>query len=77
MDDGTMCHHLRIVHGSPTNAELAAVTALLGALAHGGEHMAETPPRPARRAGWDHRWRPHPAPHSWRAGAPRPSYGRP
>ncbi|URM88789.1 acyl-CoA carboxylase subunit epsilon [Streptomyces sp. MRC013] len=71
-----MHHHLRIVHGSPTNAELAAVTALLGALAHGGEHTVRDPRRPARRAEWDRRWHPHPAPHSWCAGPPRAPYGR-
>ncbi|URN14704.1 MULTISPECIES: acyl-CoA carboxylase subunit epsilon [Streptomyces] len=65
-----MHHHLRIVHGSPTEAELAAVTALIGALAHGGGHTPGHPRRRVRRADWDRRWRPHPAPHSWRAGAP-------
>ncbi|MFV2119024.1 acyl-CoA carboxylase subunit epsilon [Streptomyces sp. Act-28] len=73
-----MRHHLRIVHGSPTIAELAAVTAVLGALAHGGgEHTAGHPHRRVHRAGWDLRWHPHPLPHSWRAGRPREPFGRP
>ncbi|MFP3991864.1 acyl-CoA carboxylase subunit epsilon [Streptomyces sp. E11-3] len=56
-----MHDHLRIVHGSPTAVELAAVTAALSTLlqeAAVGHH------RP-RRADWDRSWRPHPAPHSW------------
>lgn len=73
-----MHHHLRILHGSPTSAELAAITAVLGALVHGaGEHTAGHPHRRARRVEWDRHWHPHPAPHSWRAGALRTPFGRP
>lgn len=58
-----MRHHLRIVHGSPTPIELAAVTAILGALATGAAHCVDAhhPHRPT----WPHTWRPHPLPHSW------------
>ncbi|MEU4255760.1 acyl-CoA carboxylase subunit epsilon [Streptomyces fradiae] len=74
-----MRHHLRIVHGSPTSVELAAVTAVLSALALGGHapgHSHRRDHRP-RRAHWDLHWNPHPVPHSWCArGARAPFPGR-
>ncbi|MFJ8694277.1 acyl-CoA carboxylase subunit epsilon [Streptomyces roseolilacinus] len=73
-----MRHHLRIVHGSPTSAELAAVTAVLGALVSGGgEHTAGHPHRRSHRAEWDRHWHPHPLPHSWCARAARRTFDRP
>ncbi|MCH0539204.1 acyl-CoA carboxylase subunit epsilon [Streptomyces sp. MUM 203J] len=59
-----MRHHLRIVQGSPTAAELAAVTAVLSAVALGGTLCAAGRPG-MPRAHWDRSWRPHPLPHSW------------
>ncbi|WP_107407910.1 acyl-CoA carboxylase subunit epsilon [Streptomyces sp. CC77] len=62
-----MHHPLRIVHGSPTAAELAAVTAVLSAVVYGtvagmdGHHRVHR----AHRPDWDRAWRPHPVPHSW------------
>ncbi|MEU7567215.1 acyl-CoA carboxylase subunit epsilon [Streptomyces fradiae] len=62
-----MRHHLRIVHGSPTSVELAAVTAVLSALALGGHTPGHSHRRDhrAHRAHWDLHWNPHPVPHSW------------
>ncbi|WP_175408472.1 acyl-CoA carboxylase subunit epsilon [Streptomyces sp. TRM64462] len=59
-----MRHHLRILHGSPTAAELAAVTAVLSALLCEAASCAGGHHRP-NRADWDRSWRPHPVPHSW------------
>ncbi|MEU9984119.1 acyl-CoA carboxylase subunit epsilon [Streptomyces sp. NPDC050856] len=63
-----MPHHLRIVHGRPNAAEVAALTAVLTALA---SRAAAQPPqgsdRDTRRADWDRRWRAHPPSGSWRS----------
>ncbi|KUH36970.1 MULTISPECIES: acyl-CoA carboxylase subunit epsilon [Streptomyces] len=72
-----MPHHLRIVHGSPTSAELAAITAVLGALVYGTtEQTSGHPHRRAYRAEWDRYWNPHPAPHSWCTRGPRLPFHR-
>ncbi|MFG3498817.1 acyl-CoA carboxylase epsilon subunit [Streptomyces sp. NPDC047928] len=71
-------HHLRIVHGSPTAAELAALTAVLTALVcrcaaadagigTGGSTGDGAGGGTGRRANWDRAWRPHPPSGSWRA----------
>ncbi|WP_149180394.1 acyl-CoA carboxylase subunit epsilon [Streptomyces sp. TRM49041] len=69
-----MRHHLRIVHGSPTSAELAAITAVLSAVLYGAERTAGH--HRTHRAEWDRAWHPHPVPHSWCARVPRLPFHR-
>lgn len=73
--DGAMRHQLLIVHGSPTAAELAAVTAVLSAVVLGGAVCVDGHHR-MPRAHWDRSWRPHPLPHSWCTGGNTPPFHR-
>lgn len=60
---------LRIVRGTPSDEELAALTAVLAAVSHHG--LASLPPRRSRWAAPAARLRtpPHPGPGAWKASA--------